>query len=98
MRDFLAAVKNRGKPVADIEQGHISTASCILANVSMQLGRALAYDPAAKQVVGDARGDAAAPPPVPRRLPAPGGMKQAARCGRFRFWGPKSNVVGCPFS
>ena len=54
MKDFLAAVESRGKPVADIEQGHISTASCILANVSMQLGRALSYDPAAKQVIGDA--------------------------------------------
>jgi hypothetical protein len=35
MQDFLRARKNRGRPVADIEQGHISTASCILANISM---------------------------------------------------------------
>ena len=55
MKDFLAAVASRGKPVADIEQGHISTASCVLANVSMHLGRALAYDPVTKQVVGDAK-------------------------------------------
>ena len=34
MKDFLAAIASRGKPVADIEQGHISTASCILANLS----------------------------------------------------------------
>jgi predicted dehydrogenase len=54
MRDFLAAVESRGRPVADIEQGHISTASCILANLSMQLGgRPLGYDPAKQQVVGD---------------------------------------------
>ena len=46
MLDFLAAVDTRGRPVADIEQGHISTASCILANVAMQLGRPLIYDPA----------------------------------------------------
>jgi hypothetical protein len=52
-RDFLNAIANRGKPVADIEQGHISTASCILANISMQLGRALTWDPAKHQVVGD---------------------------------------------
>ena len=31
---FLQAIATRGKPVADIEQGHISTASCILANLS----------------------------------------------------------------
>ena len=54
MKDFLANIESRGRPVADIEQGHISTASCILANVSMQLGRPLAYDPATKQIAGDA--------------------------------------------
>jgi predicted dehydrogenase len=54
MKNFLAAVESRGKPVADIEQGHISTASCILANVSMALGgRPLTYDPAKREVVND---------------------------------------------
>ena len=33
-----------GKPVADIEEGHISTSSCILANVALQLGRTLHWD------------------------------------------------------
>jgi hypothetical protein len=54
MRDFLKARASRGKPVADIEQGHISTASCILANLSAQLGRSLTWDPAKHQVVNDA--------------------------------------------
>ncbi len=54
MKDFLNAIATRGKPVADIEQGHISTASCILANVSMGLGRALVYDPVKRVVPGDA--------------------------------------------
>jgi hypothetical protein len=49
----LRCIETRGKPVADIEQGHISTASCILANLSMQLGRSLAWDPAKHQVTGD---------------------------------------------
>jgi predicted dehydrogenase len=53
MLDFLKAVASRGKPVADIEQGHISTASCILANLSQKLGRALAYDPENHVVKGD---------------------------------------------
>jgi predicted dehydrogenase len=52
-QDFLKARENRGKPVSDIEEGHISTASCILANLSMQLGRTLTWDPAKHQVVGD---------------------------------------------
>jgi len=53
MRDFLAAIASRGRPVADIEQGYISTASCILANLSMRLGRALAWDPEKGRVLGD---------------------------------------------
>ena len=54
MLDFLAAVEKRSRPIADIEQGHISTASCILANVAMKLGRPLVYDPKKREVVGDA--------------------------------------------
>ncbi len=55
MLDFLKAIDNNTRPVADIEEGHISTASCILANISMELaGRPLIYDPEKKIVVGDA--------------------------------------------
>lgn len=53
MRDFLQAIGTRGRPVADIEQGHISTASCILANLSMQLGRSLSWDAEKQCVAGD---------------------------------------------
>jgi predicted dehydrogenase len=56
MKDFLAAIESRERPLADIEQGHISTASCILANLSMQLGgRPLSYDPVKREVPGDAQ-------------------------------------------
>ena len=51
--DFLLAIEKRTRPVADIEQGHISTASCILANLSMKVGRTLSYDPGQRVVVGD---------------------------------------------
>ena len=54
MRDFLKARETGGRPVADIEQGHISTASCVLANMALKLGRTLTWDPATHQVVGDA--------------------------------------------
>jgi hypothetical protein len=53
MLDFLAAIESRGRPVADIEQGHISSASCILANLAMDLGRPVAYDPKKRVVTGD---------------------------------------------
>jgi predicted dehydrogenase len=53
LKNFLSCIASREKPVADIEQGYISTTSCILANLSMQLGRSLAWDPAAGKVIGD---------------------------------------------
>ena len=54
MKDFLTAIDKRSKPVADIEEGYISAASCILANIAMKTGRTLVWDPAKGQVVGDA--------------------------------------------
>lgn len=53
MLDFLKAIADRSKPVADIEQGHISTAACVLANMSMKLGRSMSYDAAKGIVTGD---------------------------------------------
>jgi predicted dehydrogenase len=53
MKDWLACVASRGRPVADIEEGCISTVSSILANLSLQLGRSLAWDAAKGQVSGD---------------------------------------------
>ena len=54
MIDFLNAVAKRSRPVADIEQGHISSVSCILANLSQQLGgRALRWDAKTHTVIGD---------------------------------------------
>ncbi|HZE96105.1 MAG TPA: Gfo/Idh/MocA family oxidoreductase [Planctomycetota bacterium] len=53
MKDLLACIASRGKPVADIEEGAISTVSCVLANLSMKLGRALAWDAAKWKVTGD---------------------------------------------
>ena len=53
MRNLLDCIATRGRPVADIEQGYISTASCILANLSAKLGRSLTWDPAKGQIAGD---------------------------------------------
>jgi predicted dehydrogenase len=54
MQDLVQCMGTRGRPVADIEQGHISSASCILANLAQRLGRTLAWDAARGEVVGDA--------------------------------------------
>lgn len=53
MLNFLKAIAENGRPVADIGEGHISTASCIIANLSMKTGRPLVYDPAKHEIVGD---------------------------------------------
>jgi predicted dehydrogenase len=53
MKDFLSCIESGRRPVADIEEGYISATACILANLSQQLGRSLAWDHAKGQVVGD---------------------------------------------
>jgi predicted dehydrogenase len=53
MKNFLHAIDTRSKPVSTIEEGYISTASCILANNAMKLGRTLTWDERTQQVVGD---------------------------------------------
>ena len=54
MRNLLECRRSGSKPVADIEQGHMSTASCVLANLSQQLGgRTLHWDPKTHTLVGD---------------------------------------------
>jgi len=71
-RDFVAAIGSRGKPVADIEQGYISTASCILANLSMQLGRTLTWDAAKGEVAGDPEANALLARPYRKPWERPG--------------------------
>lgn len=54
LKDWLHAIAKDTLPVSDILEGHISTASCILANMSMKLnGRPLKYDPKSMTVIGD---------------------------------------------
>jgi predicted dehydrogenase len=53
MKDMLAAIDSHGRPVAAIEEGYISTASCILANLAMKLGRTLTWDADNQRVPDD---------------------------------------------
>ncbi|MBI3696542.1 MAG: Gfo/Idh/MocA family oxidoreductase [Acidobacteria bacterium] len=53
MQNFLAAIASRSKPVADIEQGYISTTSCILANLAMKVGRTLTWDAGRQRIAQD---------------------------------------------
>lgn len=54
MQDFLSNIESRGKPIADIQEGHISTTSCVLANLSLDLGRSLSWDAEQQTVLDDA--------------------------------------------
>lgn len=58
MRDFLLRIADRGKPVADIEEGHISTIACILANVSQDIGRSITWDHDNGRVIDDDQANA----------------------------------------
>lgn len=53
MKDFLAAIAGRGRPVADIEEGHLSTVMCCLGNVALQVGRQIQWDADTEIAVGD---------------------------------------------
>ncbi len=53
MKNFLQAIDTRSRPVSTIEEGYISTASCILANNAMQLGRTLQWNSERQQVEND---------------------------------------------
>ena len=75
MLDFLEARATGRRPVADIAEGHVSSASCILANVSMRLGRSLSLDREGN-VVGDdeANGHLAREYRAPWKHPLPEGV------------------------
>lgn len=53
MQDFLQAREEGRKPASDIEQGYISSACCILANLSMDLGRSIAWDESTGRIKND---------------------------------------------
>lgn len=52
-RDFLNSVKNRTRPICDIEIGHRSGTICLLSEIVMRTGRSLTWDPEKEVIVGD---------------------------------------------
>ncbi len=53
MKDWLKAIDERSRPVADIEEGSISTIACVLANMACSLGRTLEWDPQHGEIRND---------------------------------------------
>jgi predicted dehydrogenase len=52
-QDWLNSIKERKKPICDIEIGHRSTSVCHLANIAIRLGRTLRWDVNKEQVIDD---------------------------------------------
>jgi hypothetical protein len=51
--DFVRRVADRGQPISNVPEQHRTLIPCHLTNLSLRLGRKLAWDPAAEQFIGD---------------------------------------------
>lgn len=51
--NFIQCRRSGQRPVGDIEEGHISTACCIMANLSMELGRSLRLSEDGSKILND---------------------------------------------
>jgi len=52
-QDWIDAIKNRTRPVSDVETGHRTSSLCNLANIAYQLQRPLKWNPNKEQFIGD---------------------------------------------
>ena len=51
--DLLDCIENKKLPVADIAEGNLSTACCILANLALDTGRSISFDPETRTILDD---------------------------------------------
>jgi len=51
--DWITAIRNRTRPVADVEIGHRSASVCNITNIAYRLQRPLKWDPAAEKFLED---------------------------------------------
>jgi predicted dehydrogenase len=58
IRNFLDCVKSRQRPVADVEEGHLTATMCHLGNLATRLGRSLQWDAAKEEFPGDREANA----------------------------------------
>jgi predicted dehydrogenase len=58
VRNFVECVKSRQVPASEAEVGHLSLIPSHLANIAYRMGRRIAWDKAAEQIVGDAEAQA----------------------------------------
>ncbi|QIA07179.1 Gfo/Idh/MocA family protein [Draconibacterium halophilum] len=53
-QNWLDAIKDRSKPISDVEVGHRTSSLCNLANIAYELERSLQWDPEKEEFIGDA--------------------------------------------
>lgn len=53
IRNFLDCVKSRERPVADVEEGHLTATMCHLGNIATRLGRSLKWNAEKEEFEGD---------------------------------------------
>ena len=53
MGNFFDCVKSREEPISDVFSHHRALTTCHLANIAIRLDRALEWNPASEQIVGD---------------------------------------------
>lgn len=51
--NFLQCMRDRSRPVCDVEIGHRSATVCHLGNIVSRLGRGVQWDPVAEAIIGD---------------------------------------------
>ena len=51
--DWLEAIRNRSKPICDVEIGHRSASVCHLGNIASWLNRPVKWDPVKEEFIGD---------------------------------------------
>ena len=56
--NFVEAMRSRKQPISDVWSHNRMLEICHLANIAMRLGRELAWDPVARQIVGDSQANA----------------------------------------
>jgi hypothetical protein len=52
--NFVAAMRSRTQPISDVWSHNRMLEICHLSNIAMRVGRALAWDPVKREIVGDA--------------------------------------------
>ncbi len=66
-KDFLNAMRNRTKPICDVEIGHRTATVCNIGNIAYELKRSLKWDPVKEQFNNDPEANALLKRPMRRK-------------------------------